>query len=81
VKAYPGLFARAYLISVLQSAGVLLISNESLAAGLTGYLISRLWFGNSQRANDHRTVWAARWYGFGGACGTLTPIVLKRCLR
>lgn len=71
-----GLFLRALLMSLLQSAGIVLLARGSLLSIGTAFLISALWIGNARVSVDHRIRFSRLAYGAGGAAGAgLTLLV------
>lgn len=76
-----GMFWRAFSMAILQAGGVTLIAFGSRWAGVTGFLISWYWIGNTRASVDHRHGVARFFYALGGCVGTLTVILLAPTLK
>jgi hypothetical protein len=70
-----GLFLRAFTLSLLQSAGVVLIAHLHPAALATSFMINYLWIGATRQSVDYRQPWTRAAYGFGGMCGCLVTLL------
>jgi hypothetical protein len=76
------LFFRGWLIVSLTAANVSFIGQHNYPlAFVTGFGISLVWYGNSQRANDHRTTMSSWVYALGAAAGTMTGMWVGGLLR
>jgi hypothetical protein len=71
-----GLAARAAAISLLQSAGIVLIARASPWALLTAFLISWQWASNSRAVVDYRIRGSRTAYAVGGCCGTALTLAV-----
>lgn len=74
------LFRRAFAVSLVQAAGVVLIAQSSPFALCTAFAINWLWIGNIRDGTDYRQP-SVRWaYALGASCGTgavlLTTFIL-----
>jgi hypothetical protein len=68
------LFLRAFTLSLLQSAGVVLLAAHSPYALGTAFAISYLWLGATRAGVDHRITGSRIAYGLGGAAGCLVTL-------
>lgn len=74
------LFLRAAAMSTMQSAGVVLLAQYSLAAVVTSSLIAWNWIGASRDSVDYRLPWSRFWYGAGGGAGAALVLAAARWL-
>jgi hypothetical protein len=72
-----GLFLRAFTLSLLQSAGIVLLAAHSPYALCTAFAISYLWLGATRAGVDHRIYGSRIAYGLGGASGCLVTLVVS----
>jgi hypothetical protein len=70
------LFCQAYLLSVLQSAGVVLLAAHSPYALATAFAISWTWINATRSSVDHRVPHSRACYALGGMCGTATTLLV-----
>lgn len=73
MSLYLTLFARGFVIVALTAANVSFIAQRRwLAAFLTGFGISAVWYSNSFTAAHEYSLLAAMMYAGGAALGTVT---------
>jgi hypothetical protein len=73
VRVLAGLFLRAFVLSLLQSAGVVLIAQLHPASLVTAF--NYLWIGATRQSVDYRQPWTRTAYGLGGMCGCLVTLL------
>jgi hypothetical protein len=77
---YLALFGRAFCMSLLQSAGVVLLAKHSMWSVVTAFLISYLWISATRLSVDHRERGTRIAYGLGGGMGAAVTLAVAGLL-